>query len=73
MKVAPKIVLTDVETGNEVKVFKAKAETYSISIERGKKYTLQISAGGFKTQQVELDLTGDDKTPSITQNFVMNR
>ena len=73
MKVSPKIIITDVETANEIKTFKVKTPTYSVKLERGKKYTLKITAGGFKPQEVTIDLTGEDKTPSIKQDFTLLR
>ena len=71
MKVSPKIIVTNSESGDEVKVMKIKTPTYSVNLERGNKYKMKISAGGFKTQEVTIDLTVEDKNPSINQDFTM--
>ncbi len=73
MKVTPKIIITNSESGDEVKVMKVKTPTYSVKLERGNNYKMQISAGGFKTQEAIIDLTVEDKNPSINMDFTMVR
>ena len=73
MKVTPKIIITNSESGDEVKAMKVKTPIYSVKLERGNKYKMLISAGGFKTQEATIDLTVEDKNPSINMDFIMVR
>lgn len=70
LKVKAIVTIKDLESGKVVKVFPVKTKTYSTKVERGKKYSIEVKASGFKIPVEKLDATVKD-VEIIKMNFEM--